>query len=68
MTTAADEAIAGMEPITSELGFLSTMGEAATVSIAISLKRIADEICNQPDRPGLVCVLDYIQQRLGPQS
>lgn len=37
-----ESAIAEMEPIVAGLGFLPSLGEAANVSIAISLRRIAD--------------------------
>lgn len=42
--TDIEEAVAKMEPVVSKLGFLGSIGEASEVSIAISLKRIADAI------------------------
>ena len=42
--TDIDKAIAKMEPEILALSFLPSLGEAATASIAISLKRIADVI------------------------
>lgn len=46
---AADKAISHMEPEVTGLGFLPSMGEAAQVSIAISLKRIADAFDSSGD-------------------
>ena len=42
-----DEIVAQMEPAALELGFLDSLGEAATCSAAISLKRIADALEKQ---------------------
>lgn len=42
-------AIGQMEPVVINLGFLPSLGEAAQVSTAISLKRIADALDSSGD-------------------
>jgi len=42
MAIATDNAVSAMEPQVAALGFLESLGEAAQISAAISLKRIAD--------------------------
>lgn len=44
MANDIDNAVSAMEPQTASLGFLDSLGEAAQVSMAISLKRIADSL------------------------
>jgi hypothetical protein len=65
--SALDPVIDKMEPETKELGLLDTLGEAATISIAISLKRIADALAPVAGQD-IGSTLFYIEQRLGPQS
>ncbi len=64
MAHITDEAVALMEPIAAQLGFLDSLGEAATVSIAVSLKRIADALAPK-DGQDVGSTLYYIEQRLG---
>jgi hypothetical protein len=44
MANGIDAAVAAMESQAANLGFLDSIGEAAQVSMAISLKRIADAL------------------------
>ena len=67
MSGAIKDVIAKMEPETAHLGFLDTLGEGATISIAISLKRIADALA-PVDGTDIGTTLFYMEQRLGPQS
>jgi hypothetical protein len=48
-----DEAVRAMESQVADLGFLDSLGEAAQVSIAISLKRIADALDATPNTPDM---------------
>lgn len=65
--SALDPIIEKMEPEMKDLSFLDSIGEAATVSIAISLKRIADTLAPVAGQD-IGSTLFYIEQRLGPQS
>lgn len=55
-TNATTAAAAKMEPEIAALDFLPSLGEAATVSIAISLKRLADALTGN----GVEALLDKI--------
>jgi hypothetical protein len=53
--------ISKMEPEVEALEFLDSLGEAATVSIAISLRRIADFLHGTPTNSGVV---EYVFDKL----
>lgn len=50
-------AIELMEPIVHDMGWLDSYGEAATVSMAVSLKRLADAVCGDDKNTGIHRVL-----------
>lgn len=63
------ETFVRMEPEAAACGHhVRSVGEAALVSIAVSVKRIADAIDGDQSKTGIHELLWQIEQRLGPQS
>ena len=60
------DAVRLMEPAIAELGFLSSLGEAAQVSVAISMKRIADFVCGSAINADVVQYLSDQSWRIQP--